>query len=128
MEKGEGAVKGVSPVEAVNGDGDGKGDHDDNIGAKEEEDKEEGPALAVRFPVGPQSVLKLCCGDVPLSQYLRNEIIRMEDDTGMSVRNMVDCIVCTDYIGIVIDALRLKHRKERWKGGRKGGSQGGGQR
>ena len=49
----------------------------------------------------------------------------MEDDTGASARNVVDRIVCADYSGIVINALRGEQRKERGEGGGKGGGQGG---
>ena len=52
---------------------------------------------------------------MPLSRDLRDEFIRMEDDTGASARNVVDCIVCADYSGIVVDTLRGERRKE--KGG-----------
>ena len=118
--------KGVYPVEALSGDG----NNDDDICAKEEKDKEEeeGPASAARFPPGPRSVLELGCGDVPLSRDIRDEFIIMEDDTGVSAHNMVDRIVCADYSGIVIDALRGEQRKERGEGGGKGCGQGGKQR
>ena len=49
----------------------------------------------------------------------------MEDDTGASDRNVVDRIVESYYNGIVIGALRGKHRKERGVGGGKGDGQGG---
>ena len=43
--------KGVSPVKDVDSYGDG--DNNKDIGAKEEEDEEEGTALAARFSLGP---------------------------------------------------------------------------
>ena len=48
-----------------------------------------------------------------LGRDLRDEFIRMEDDTGASARNVVDRIVCADYSRIVINALRGEQRKER---------------
>ena len=49
----------------------------------------------------------------------------MEDNTGASDRNVVDCIVCANYSGIIINMLRGEKRKERGEGGGKGGGQGG---
>ena len=54
---------------------------------------------------------------------MRDEFIRMEDDTGASARNTVNRIVCADYSGIVIDAHRGEQRKERGEGGGKGDGQ-----
>ena len=52
----------------------------------------------------------------------------MEDNTRVSACDVVDCIVCADYSGIVIDTLWGEQRKERGEGVGKGGGQGGKQR
>ena len=53
---------------------------------------------------------------MPLSQDLRGKFIIMEDSTGESACNVVDCVVCTNYRSIIISALRGEQRKEKGEG------------
>ena len=61
----------------------------------------------------PKSVLEVGCGDVPLGEALRADLLRSEKESGAPAENVVKRIVCNDYSKVVIDVLR-ERQKQRW--------------
>ena len=94
----------VDEEEAVDGtveDDEGEDGGDDNEEAEE-----------YTVPDKPKKVLEVGCGDVPLGVKLAADLVKMQQDTGVSAELFVNEISCIDYSEIVVNTLIDKQKKE----------------
>eukprot|EP00557_Chaetoceros_sp_GSL56_P012918 CAMPEP_0176483606 /NCGR_PEP_ID=MMETSP0200_2-20121128/4009_1 /TAXON_ID=947934 /ORGANISM="Chaetoceros sp., Strain GSL56" /LENGTH=473 /DNA_ID=CAMNT_0017880021 /DNA_START=40 /DNA_END=1458 /DNA_ORIENTATION=+ len=84
-------------------------DDDDNDNGDEDDDTMECEIDPNR---PPRKVLEIGCGDVPLGEELCKDILKLGEKYDMDATQIVDLIICFDYVQCCIDVLRENQEKQ----------------